>query len=169
MLASGTAARYEILALEVFDTITQFCLAAPRVRRRPGALKEIEYLALSLLRRHEPRIVGDLQRQLGILPAQMSRIIRSLEARDRPLIACRINSADKRKIDVALTEAGARACGDYQGERVAGIAEILRRLSPEDLDLLAQLLERLREVNDQAHSSIDELHHHDHGSELVPR
>jgi CRISPR system Cascade subunit CasE len=47
-------------------------------------------------------IVGDIQRLLGVLPAQMSRIIRSLENRDRPLIACHINPRDKRKVDVVM-------------------------------------------------------------------
>jgi hypothetical protein len=44
------------------------------------------------------------------LPAQMSRIIRSLEARERPMIVCRINPQDKRKIDVCLTAAGEKGC-----------------------------------------------------------
>jgi hypothetical protein len=44
----------------------------------------------------------------GWLP-QMSRILRFLGGRDRPLIACRINRHDKRKIDVALTEEGVAA------------------------------------------------------------
>src|SRR5262245_52073250 len=146
MVASGTGVRCEILAQNLFEVITQFCLAVPRPRRRDGDLKEIEFLTLSILRNHEPLIVGDIQRQLGILPAQMSRIIRSLEARSRPLIACRINPYDKRKIDVGLTEDGVKAWQEHEGERVAAIAQMLSRMSDADLEDLGRLLERFREM-----------------------
>src|SRR5829696_4839015 len=106
--------RPDELAQHLFNVVTRFCLAVPRGRRRAGELKEIEFLTLSLLHQRETLIVGDIQRQLGVLPAQMSRIIRSLEARERPLISCRINPQDKRKIDVALTPEGLAAFKDYQ-------------------------------------------------------
>jgi DNA-binding MarR family transcriptional regulator len=144
MVAGGTGVRCEALARGLFEAITQFCLAVPRSRRRPGELKEIEHLALALLRRRAPQTVGDLQRQLGILPAQMSRVVRSLEDRERPLIACRINTSDKRKIDVVLAEDGLRASRAYQGERVAAIAQILSQMSDDDLDDFARLLESFR-------------------------
>jgi DNA-binding MarR family transcriptional regulator len=143
MVAAGTGMRVRELAQGVFDLITQFCLVLPRSRRRAGDLKEVEFLTLSLLHQHETLIVGDIQRQLGVLPAQMSRIIRSLEARERPLIACRINPHDKRKIDVALTPEGAAAFLEYQAARVGSIAALFARLPEEDLDDLQRLLVRL--------------------------
>src|SRR5262245_66398985 len=114
MVASGSGSKLEELAHHLFDVVTRFCLSVPRSRRKAGDLKDIEFLTLSLLNQREPLIVGDIQRQLGVLPAQMSRIIRALETRDRPLISCRINSQDKRKIDVALTPAGRLAFQEYQ-------------------------------------------------------
>src|SRR5947209_9617990 len=146
MVASGAGLRCEELAQSLFDVVTQFCLAVPRGRRRSGDLKEVEFLTLSLLRQHDTLIVGDIQRQLGVLPAQMSRIIRSLEARERPLIACRINPQDKRKIDVALTPAGLSAFQEYQASRVRTIAGLLGRLEADDLDDLHRLLDKLREA-----------------------
>ena len=143
MVASGAGLRYEELAQSLFDVVTQFCLAVPRGRRRYGDLKEVEYLTLSLLRQHETMIVGDIQRQLGVLPAQMSRIIRALESRDRPLIHCRINPQDKRKIDVCLTPAGEKALLDYQGSRIGRLVELLRDLPEEDQDDLVLLVEKL--------------------------
>jgi DNA-binding MarR family transcriptional regulator len=146
MVASDTTFRLEELAQNVLDVVTQFCLAAPRSRRQPGELKEIEFLTLSLLHQHDSLIVGDIQRQLGVLPAQMSRIIRSLEARDRPLIACRINARDKRKIDVALTAAGMTAFQEHQSHRLQNIATVLTRLPEDDLEQMQRLLERLTEL-----------------------
>ena len=93
-------------------------------------------------------IVGDIQRLLGVLPAQMSRIIRSLEGRDPPLISCQINPHDKRKVDVHLTEAGERALTDYISPRVGALAELLGRLSADEREVLAHLLDKLQEPSD---------------------
>jgi len=98
-------------------------------------------------------IVGDIQRQLGILPAQMSRVIRSLETRDRPLINCRINPNDKRKIDVGMTPAGEKALDDYRAIRVGRIGELLRHLSEEDQEDLTRMLEKLRNLLDRGTTS----------------
>src|SRR5258708_39758558 len=106
MVASGTLVRVEQIAHGIFNLATQFCLDLPRGRRRIGDLKETEFLTLSALQGQGSMIVGDIQRILGVLPAQMSRVIRSLEERDRPLISCHVNPRDKRKIDVSLTEDG---------------------------------------------------------------
>ena len=146
MVASGTGMRLEGLAQSLFDVVTQFCLALPRNRRRSGDLKEVEFLALSILHRHDSLTVGEIQRLLGVLPAQMSRIIRSLEMRDRPLIACRINPQDKRKIDVALTAAGVTAFREHQGSRVRVIAGLLGRLAEDDLDDLHRLVGKLNDT-----------------------
>jgi DNA-binding MarR family transcriptional regulator len=150
MPASGTGTRGQELARHVFDLITQFCLAMPRNRRRAGDLKEIEFLTLSLLQQHGTLIVGDIQRHLGVLPAQMSRIIRSLETRDRPLIACRINPQDKRKIDVDLTQAGQAAFAEYQSARIAGIARLIGQLPEEDLDDLNRLVDHLHDLQEMS-------------------
>ncbi len=148
MVASSTGVRLDEVAHNLFDVITQFCLAAPRGRRRAGDLKEVEYLALAILQHQGTMIVGDIQRLLGVLPAQMSRIIRSLEARDRPFIACRINPQDKRKIDVQLTTAGHKALAEYQNSRVQAINGLLRKMSEDDLDDLNRLLEKMGRLID---------------------
>ena len=143
MVATETGTRLEELAHQVFDVVTRFCQVVPRGRKRTGDLKDIEFLTLSLLNQREPLIVGDLQRQLSVLPAQMSRIIRSLEARERPLIACRINGTDKRKIDVILTVAGRAAFLEYQTSRVRTISSLLAKLSTDDLIDVTRVLGKL--------------------------
>jgi DNA-binding MarR family transcriptional regulator len=147
MVAASTT-RLDELAHHLFDVVTRFCLAVPRGRRRSGDLKEIEFLTLSLLHKREKLIVGDIQRQLGVLPAQMSRIIRALETRERPLIACQINTQDKRKIDVALTPAGRAAFQEYQAARVRTISGLLNHLAAEDLNDLQRLIGKLQEALD---------------------
>jgi DNA-binding MarR family transcriptional regulator len=142
-MATGAGQRVEELAQDLFEVLTQVCLATLRGRRRAGDLKELEYLTLSILQAHQPMIVGDIQRLLGVLPAQMSRIIRSLEARDLPLIACQINPQDKRKVDVTLTAGGDKALADYQEARVSRLSERLRSLAEEDQEELVHLVQKL--------------------------
>src|SRR5262245_60207954 len=143
MVVSTVGVRIEEVAHNLFDVLAQLALLVPRGRRRPGDLKEIEFLTLSILHGHGTMIVGDIQRLLGVLPAQMSRIIRSLENRDRPLIQCRINARDKRKVDVVVTVAGEKALADYQGTRIGRIVERLRNISDEDQDDLVRVLHKL--------------------------
>src|SRR5438128_3969557 len=147
-MATGTGHRVEDIAQELFQVVTQICLATLRGRRRAGDLKEVEFLTLSLLQAHGIMIVGDIQRVLGVLPAQMSRVIRSLENRERPLIQCRINARDKRKIDVELTTTGEKALLDYQSKRVGRIVEKLSHLSDEDQDDLIRSLNKLHGLLD---------------------
>lgn len=142
-MATVTTNRVEDLAQELFQVVTQICLSTLRGRRRLGDLKEVEFLTLSLLQEHGTMIVGDIQRILGVLPAQMSRVIRSLENRERPMIECRINTRDKRKIDVDLTINGEKALVDYQTKRVGRIVERLADLSDDDQDDLIRSLNKL--------------------------
>lgn len=142
-MASGTGLRVEEIAQDLFEVVTQIGLSTLRGRRRVADLKEVEFLTLSILHAHDTMIVGDIQRLLGVLPAQMSRIIRALENRDRPLISCRINLRDKRKVDVCLTPAGEKALLDYRNASVSRIVEHLRQLSDDDQDDLTRTLEKL--------------------------
>jgi DNA-binding MarR family transcriptional regulator len=144
MSMSGTGIRTEELAQSVFEILTHLNLNAGRGRRRNGDLKETEFLTLIILHGHDSMIVGDIQRLLGVLPAQMSRVIRSLEDREMALISCRINPRDKRKIDVSLTAHGERAILDYEGPRIQALADLLARLPEDDQEDLGRLFEKLR-------------------------
>jgi DNA-binding MarR family transcriptional regulator len=135
-----------VLAQQIVDLNNQISLAQPRSKRRNNGLKEMEFLTLCHLRHKDFMNVGDIQKLLGVLPAQMSRIIRSLENRDIPLISCRINPADKRKIDVALTEPGNKAFENYQSARVSFVKELLAKLSQEEILDLRRLVDRLTSI-----------------------
>jgi DNA-binding MarR family transcriptional regulator len=90
--------------------------------------------------------VGEIQRELGVLPAQMSRLVRSLENRHCPLISCRINAHDKRKVDVRLTDDGRHTLASYRQHRIGRILEVLNALDDEDRENLAIVIERVRDV-----------------------
>lgn len=146
-MATGIAVEsLERLAQEVFEVVRQLSLAAPRGRRRPGDLKEGEFLTLAMLQDNGTMTVGEIQRELGVLPAPMSRIIRSLENRDRPTVTCRLNPQDKRKIDVTMTEEGMKLLGEYSRHRVARILDVLRELQEDEQEALATIVERVRDI-----------------------
>jgi DNA-binding MarR family transcriptional regulator len=143
MVAPGTGLRLEETAKDLFEVVTQLGLTTLRGRRRSGDLKEVEFLTLAILHEHGTMIVGDIQRLLGVLPAQMSRIIRSLENRERPLIACQINPRDKRKVDVCLTPWGEKALLEYEARRTDRLIELLRELPEEEQVDLNRLVDKL--------------------------
>lgn len=151
-MATGTENRALDLAHELFEVVTQICLSTLRGRRRYGDLKEIEFLTLSILQANGTMIVGDIQRILGVLPAQMSRVIRSLENRDRPLIQCHINPRDKRKIDVVITHHGEKALLEYQAARIARLVDRLQTLPDEDQEELLTVLSRVHLLLDPGQS-----------------
>ena len=146
MVSGNSGEKHDDLAHRLFDVVTWCCLAVPRGRRKTGDLKEIEFLTLSLLHQHAVLIVGDIQRQLGVLPAQMSRIIRALENRERPLICCKINAQDKRKIDVALTPSGQSAFQEYHMARVRSISGLLSKLQESDFNDLDRVVNQMRDI-----------------------
>ncbi len=143
MMITTYEVRTEDLARRLFDLTTQVSLATAPGKRRPGDLKELEHLTLAALSERGTMIVGDIQRILGVLPAQMSRLIRSLENRERPLITCRINVRDKRKIDVTITPLGQKALADHQTNRVHRLATLLRDLREDDREDLQRSLDRV--------------------------
>ncbi len=143
-MATGTGPRTEEIAQDLFEVFTQFSLSTHPQGRRGEQLKDIEYLTLAILHNSRTRIVGDIQRQLGILPAQMSRIIRSLENRPDPLIQCEINPHDKRKIDDHLTEAGEQAFLKYQELRIGKLVALISHLNDDDQEELNRLVQKLQ-------------------------
>ena len=133
---------------EIFAISKDFWVARARGRSRQEAeITETEFLTLDLLTRSEgPLTVGDIQRHIGVLPAQMSRVIRSLESKgDQGLIACKINQSDKRKIDVELTPAGQRAHQEYRRIKLGSIEKMLTNLTEQDRSELVRLLRKVRD------------------------
>ena len=136
------------LAEEILDLSTMG--SAVRSRSKTGAasghITETEFLALGVLATKSPQTVGEIQKIVGVLPAQMSRIIRALEAKEGgALIACEINPQDRRRIDVSLTAPGRKAHKAFREARVALTVEILGELSVEDRMEFMRLLRLMRE------------------------
>lgn len=140
---------------EVFEMSKNIWASQTREKHRHQSdITETEFLTLDLLAKRQPQTVGDLQRQIGVLPAQMSRVIRSLESKtEGPLISCRINPQDKRKVDVEMTPAGAQAHRAYRQVKLGTIQKLLLSLSDRDRQ---EFMRILRLIRDSARKNIDD-------------
>src|SRR5665647_2605833 len=97
------------MAEEIFS-LTVMSWRQRLATRHEAEMSESQFLTLdTLVNSPSPITVGEIQRSISVLPAQMSRIIRSLESGfDKPLIRCELNQTGKREIDVTLTPEGKR-------------------------------------------------------------
>ncbi len=110
-------------------------------------LSESQFLTLDILAKDKTLTVGHLQRSIGVLPAQMSRIIRSLETGfDKPLIRCELNQTDKRKIDVTLTPSGRSMYDEFRQTRLAKTLDILVHLPDHDRHEFVRICRKIKEL-----------------------
>ena len=148
-----TADRKELeqAAEEIFELTKMSWIVRNRQNRSKGQyeLTEFEFLTLDALVKSEPDMltVGDLQRRIRVLPAQMSRVIRSLETKAaKPLIRCQINPTDKRKVDVILTDNGRKAHAAFREERLAASIDLVARLTQNDRLEFMRILSEMRHI-----------------------
>jgi DNA-binding MarR family transcriptional regulator len=147
----------EQMAGEIFELTKLSWLARHRTKdKKKGRidLTETEFLALDFLVKTEPMTVGRLQRSLNVLPAQMSRVIRSLESKtNKPLIRCQINAQDKRRVDVYLSDAGRKARDEYLGARLETSVRIMSQLSERDRREFMRILSQIHDLVAQSMES----------------
>jgi DNA-binding MarR family transcriptional regulator len=139
----------EELAEEIFELSTLSSMA--RVRGRSGEaapdmqISETEFLALDAIAKAGTVTVGEIQKAIGVLPAQMSRIIRSLETKGSGGFVRRaINRLDKRKVDISLSKLGESAHHAYRDARLTMAVEILSNLNQDDRDTFMRILRYMR-------------------------
>lgn len=133
------------LAMLVFEVTKSTWLHSQREKLKGGYdLSESEFLALDALE-HVPSLsVGELRRCVGVLPAQMSRILKALEQRyDEKLVLCSINPQDKRKINVSITPKGRRAIEAYRRAKIMTSIKAMESLPDRDLANLAVILDKI--------------------------
>jgi DNA-binding MarR family transcriptional regulator len=143
------------MAEEVFDLMTLSWIAPDtHPEKDEWDLSEPEILTLEILTKCESMSVGDLQRRIGVAPSKMSRIIGRLEREAaQPLIQCKLNPDDRRKIDVSITDIGRRAHRDYRSAKLAGIIGVLAEMSDADRTEFMRLLGSIRQMLSRALAS----------------
>ncbi len=100
------------------------------VSQETADLTESEYLSLDYLAHNPHATVGDVHKQIKVLPAQMSRIVRNLESEG--LVKCEINPDDKRKINLLITPAGRRSYQKFHDAKLKPLLVALDRLTSDE-------------------------------------
>ena len=135
----------DLMAAEIFELYRLIALARSRQPAGPDDLAETEFLTLDLLSREQPLTIGNVQKQIGVVPAQMSRIVRALEEQGgKGYVQCQINVQDRRRIDISLTPAGKEAYEKYRTNRLSSMYAILEVLPPDDRLHFMRILEQIR-------------------------
>ena len=143
----------ETMAEEVFALSKLVSTARSRQAAGPDDLPESEFIALDILFKEQPLTIGEIQRRIGVVPAQMSRIIRALENREGgAYIKCRINADDRRRVDVSLTGEGEKAHQAYRESRFSSMLQILSGLEPDDR---IQFIRILRTISKNIQAFLD--------------
>lgn len=145
------------MAEEIFELYHLVAIARSRQPADPDDLSETEFLTLEALSKAESLTIGEIQKRLGVLPAQMSRIIRALEERgEHGYVECSINRADRRRIDVTLTAAGKSAHQKYRTSRLGSMLESLSALDVADRTHFMRMLHQIRTVFEQRIGLVDD-------------
>jgi DNA-binding MarR family transcriptional regulator len=138
------------MAEEIFS-LTVMSWRQRLATRHEAELSESQFLTLDTLVNSGAAIsVGEIQRSISVLPAQMSRIIRSLESGfEKPLIRCELNQTDKRKIDVTLTPEGRRMYTEFRSARLTKTVDTLQHLPENDRAEFVRICRQIRELYQQ--------------------
>jgi len=135
------------MAQEIFELYQLIAIARSRQPTGTDDLTETEFLALDVLSKEEPLTVGEIQRRIGVVPAQMSRIVRALEGQGgKDYIRSQINTQDRRRIDVFLTPPGREAYQKYKNLRLKSMHDILAALNGDDRLHFMRIMGQLREA-----------------------
>ena len=135
----------DAMAAEIFELFHLVAVARSRRPAGPDDLSETEYLTLDLLAKEQPMTIGDAQKRIGVVPAQMSRIVRSLEEQGgRGYVECSINPQDRRRVDISLTDAGRQAYEKFRTVRLTSMYTTLQALVPKDRLEFMRMLRQIR-------------------------
>ena len=133
------------MAGEILELIQLGSAVRARRSASDNELTETEFVTLSLLAREQTLTIGEVQKHVGVVPAQMSRIIRSLEEnRGKGYVHCEINPQDRRRVDVSLTSSGKEAYARYREDRLSSIREVLVDLPADDRHQYMRILRLIR-------------------------
>ena len=121
------------MADEIFELYQLVAIARAQNPAGSDDLSETEYLTLDTLLKGQQLSIGDVQKQIGVVPAQMSRVVRSLETNGgKGYVSCSINPKDRRRVDLSITDSGRQAHEKYRNTRLASMQHVLTIIPPED-------------------------------------
>ncbi len=141
----------EEMAQEIFELYLIIAIARSRQPSGPDDLSETEFLTLDILSKEQPLTIGEVQKKIGVLPAQMSRIVRALEEQGgRGYVECKINAQDRRRIDISLTKVGREVHESYRSARFGSMVRVLSVLNQDDRTRFMSILGQIHTAFSEA-------------------
>lgn len=130
------------LAVEFFNNLNAFRKFRPQKHiseSMRGETFALQYIAM----RGGSVLPGEISSEMGISSARIAAALNSLERKG--CVTRRIDSADRRRIVVELTEKGAALAHEHSEELLENIAKMLSVLSEEDAREFVRILALLAE------------------------
>jgi len=128
--------------LVAWFAVRQFIQAANFNRFQGAGLSATQFMTLNVLPSDADGLaIGDLAQRMNLKPATVAKTVDSLEARG--LVARTRNAADRRSIDVRVTEAGVKLQNAAHGQFQAQIEKLFEAMKPEERQGLIVGLESL--------------------------
>jgi len=144
---SADAVTCAALVMEVTPHVMQ--AMREEVRRARGAEFSVpQFRALSYLERHKGASLGEVAEHIGLSLPTLSKLVDGLVARN--LVRRRPAKEDRRRLTLALTAHGRRILGAAHEAAQEALAERLKRLSEDDLGVVAEAMRALRPLFVQA-------------------
>jgi DNA-binding MarR family transcriptional regulator len=139
-------------SLEIGEALHR--LAASAVRRSRSNVSLTSLSTLATLERSGQRRITDLASVEGITQPAMTALVNALERAE--LVERDPDSSDKRVTLIALTRAGARVLQTRRRAGAKAFAELIDKLSPDEVQALVNALpalRRLRELDEEERES----------------
>ncbi len=131
----------------IFDLTTRITRARQRSRRTLlPELTELQVLTLDRLAGPGSMPLTELREEVGVLPAQMTRILQSMMSTEAgSYIVCCPNDDDRRRTDVEITALGRRVYNTYRKADREMLLQVLEPLGDRDRRDLARVVDRIGE------------------------
>ncbi|UCR88141.1 MarR family winged helix-turn-helix transcriptional regulator [Mycetocola spongiae] len=141
------------MPLTLSEHATQLRLGTFQLARRLRAekaddeLSDGQFSVLAALYVHGPHTLGALAEREHVSPPSMNRTVNCLEKNE--YLSRLEDPADRRRVTIALTEAGTALVRDTVTQRDAWISKQLLTLTPEERDTIARAAEIMRRLATQ--------------------
>lgn len=131
---------------ELMDTAPQI-IQAIRVEMRRGRGSDIsipQFRAMRFIQVHPDSSLSHLAEHLGLTLPSVSKLVDGLVK--QKLITRRESTADRRKLTLVLTQAGADIVDSARATAQANLAQKIKHLSDDDLKTISQAMQLLRPI-----------------------
>ncbi|MFV0320556.1 MAG: MarR family winged helix-turn-helix transcriptional regulator [Microbacterium sp.] len=117
-----------------------------RAQRAVDSMSDGQFAVLAILKVHGPHSLGELAERERVTAPSMNRTVNCLQ--DEGWLVRTTDDTDRRKVNIALTEAGSAIVEETVRRRDAWLEDALGALTEAERDILHQAADLMRKVAD---------------------